>query len=268
MGSGADGPSGVQGQSPWPSIPLPDHNIPVTYARQFALPFPAERRYLPEDFLMGACNEDALAWIEAPGAWPALRLAVHGEEGIGKTHLLHVFSARHGAALLPATAVRRLVPPPEAAALAIDDADSVVDEVALLHVLNAAAERGVPVLLAARTPPARWDFRLPDLVSRLRAAPVVALLAPDDGLLRALLARLLSDHQLRVPAWLPDFLLTRLPRTGGALREAAARLDRLSLAAGGTITRRTAQCVADEFGVPAHPDENEKSPEDEPPGFF
>ena len=47
----------------------------------------------------------------------------------------------------------------------------------------------VPVLLAARAPPARWNFRLPDLVSRLRATPTVALLAPDDGLLRALLAR-------------------------------------------------------------------------------
>jgi chromosomal replication initiation ATPase DnaA len=134
--------------------------------------------------------------------------------------------------------------------------------------LNAASERGVPVLLTARTPPARWDFRLPDLVSRLRATPTVALLAPDDDLLRALLARLLSDHQLRVPERLQDFLLARLPRTGGALREAAARLDRLSLAEGGTITRKMAQCVVDELGTHAAANPNEKSPEDEPPSLF
>jgi chromosomal replication initiation ATPase DnaA len=96
----------------------------------------------------------------------------------------------------------------------------------------------------------------------------VALLAPDDGLLRALLARLLADHQLRVAERLQDFLLARLPRTGGALREAAARLDRLSLAEGGMITRRIAQCVVDELGAAADADDHEKSPEDEPPGLF
>jgi chromosomal replication initiation ATPase DnaA len=237
-------------------------------SHQFALPFAYEHRYAPEEFLVGACNEDALAWIEAPGDWPTRRLAIYGEEGTGKTHLLHVFAARHHAALLPAEAVRRLAPPPDVAALAIDDADSVVDEVALLHLLNAAAERGIPVLLAARVPPARWGFRLPDLVSRLRATPTVALLAPDDELLRALLARLLADHQLRVAERLQDFLLARLPRTGGALREAAARLDRLSLAEGGMIARRIAQCVVDQLGAAEDGGEHEKSPEDEPPGLF
>ena len=250
---------------------------------QFALPFPSEPLYAESDFLPAACNEDALAWIAAPKFWPGLRLAVHGGEGTGKTHLLHVFAATCHAALLPAAAVRRLVPPPDAASLAIDDADGVVDEVALLHLLNVAAERHVPVLLAARTPPSRWDFRLPDLVSRLRATASVGLLAPDDGLLRALLVRLLSDHQLRVPEWLPDFLLARLPRTGGALREAAARLDHLSLAGGGGITRAIAKRVveelgaeelgaeelgAEELGAEVPPDKHEKSPGDEPPGLF
>jgi chromosomal replication initiation ATPase DnaA len=235
---------------------------------QFALPFPSEPLYAAPDFLAGACNEEALAWIAAPGSWPGLRLTVYGEEGTGKTHLLHVFAARHHAALLPAAAVRRLMPPPEAASLAIDDADSVVDEVGLLHLLNSAAERQVPVLLAARLPPSRWGFGLPDLVSRLRATASVGLLAPDDGLLRALLARLLSDHQLRVPEWLPDFLLARLPRTGGALREAAARLDHLSLAGGGGITRAIAKRVVDDFGDDPPADEHEKSPADEPPGLL
>ncbi len=240
----------------------------MTHAHQFALPFPHDHSYAPEDFLAGACNEAALAWLEAPAAWPAARLAVHGEAGTGKTHFLHVFAVRHHAALLPASSIRRLVPPPAAAALGIDDADSVADETALLHVLNAAAERGVPVLLTARAPPARWGFQLPDLVSRLRATPAVELLPPDDGLLRALLARLLADHQLLVPEKLQDFLLARLPRTGGALREAALRLDRLSLAEGGTITRRMAQCVVDELGARFDADGQQKSPEDEPPGFL
>jgi chromosomal replication initiation ATPase DnaA len=218
-------------------------NAAVTFARQFALPFPQADHYAPADFLPGACNATALAWMAAPRAWPALRLLVHGPVGAGKTHLLHLFAARHGAALLPAAALRRLEPPPEAAALALDDADDVPDPRALLHVLNAAAERGTPVLLAARTPPAAWTIELPDLASRLRATTSVAVLLPEDDLLRPLLARLLADRQLIVPEKLQDFLLARLPRSGGALREAAARLDRLSLAEGRTVSRDIAARV-------------------------
>jgi chromosomal replication initiation ATPase DnaA len=223
------------------------HNANVTFARQFALPFTTEAPYVAADFFPSACNAGALAWLDDVSAWPSLRLAVHGAEGTGKTHLLHYFAARHQAAILPANAVRRFAPPPDAPALGIDDADSVVDAEALLHLLNAAAERGMPVLLTGRAAPAHWDFKLPDLVSRLRATAAVALGDPDDDLLKALLARLLSDRQMAVPERLQNFLLARLPRTGHALREAAARLDRYSLAEGRAVTPNMAQRVIDEF---------------------
>jgi chromosomal replication initiation ATPase DnaA len=152
-----------------------------------------------------------------------------------------VFAARAGAALVPGESVRDVGEPPQRA-LAIDDAESAAPE-PLLHLLNAAAEARVPVLLAGRAPPARWDFALPDLVSRLRALTSVALQAPDDALLRALLARLLADRQLVVAEPVQEFLLARLPRTGAALREAAARLDQASLASGGRVTRTMAADV-------------------------
>ena len=237
----------------------------MTYARQFALPFPQHAFYAPEDFLPGACNEAALAWLAQPRAWPLLRLLVHGPDGAGKTHLLHVFAARHEAALLPASAIRRLEPPPDAPALAIDDADDVTDQLALLHVLNAAAERAMPVLLGARTPPAAWPIGLADLASRMDLGQPDVLLALL--ILGTLLARLLSDRQLRVPEKLQDFLLARLPRSGGALREAAARLDRLSLAEGRTVSRPMAALVVQELGVGDAADGQEKSPGAEPPGL-
>ena len=254
-------------QRSWPCHPA-RANMPltVTYARQFALPFPQHHHYAPQDFLPGACNEAARAWLADPAAWPSQRLLVHGPDGAGKTHLLHVFAARHHAALLPAQAVRRLEPPPDAAALAIDDADSVADPRSLLHIMNAAAERGMPLLLSARMAPAHWPPSLPDLASRLRATTSVALSLPDDDLLRSLLARLLADRQLPVPEKLQDFLLARLPRTGGALREAVARLDRLQLAEGRHVSRAMAAQVTAELGA-APDNEQEKGPGEAPPGL-
>ena len=70
------------------------------------------------------------------------------------------------------------------------------DETALLHLLNAAGEAGLPILLAAPAPPSRWPVRLPDLASRLRAITAVEIGPPEDALLRTLLARLLAERQL------------------------------------------------------------------------
>ncbi|HEY2621685.1 MAG TPA: hypothetical protein VGI78_30415, partial [Acetobacteraceae bacterium] len=116
-----------------------------------------------------------------------------------------------------------------AAGLALDDADAVGDETALLHLLNAASEARLPVLLAARAPPSRWIVRLPDLASRLRAITAVELGPPEDTLLRALLVRMLADRQLRPPEALQEWLVRRLPRSAAALREAVARLDAAAL---------------------------------------
>ena len=137
-------------------------------------------------------------------------------------------------------------PPPR---LALDDADSHPDEAALLHLLNHARESGVRLLLAGRTPPSRWKVRLPDLASRLRAVTTVAIGAAEDELLAALLMRLFAERQLSVSAAVQDFLLTHLPRTPGALREAVARLDRRALALGGRISRPLAAAVVCELSA-------------------
>ena len=64
---------------------------------------------------------------------------------------------------------------------------------------------------------------LPDLASRLRALPVVALDTPDDALLRAVIVKLFADRQLAVDESLVGFLVNRIERSFAAAREAVAR---------------------------------------------
>ncbi len=216
--------------------------------RQLPLPFIHEATYDPADFLPDASNEAALAWLDAP--WPGQRLAVWGEPGCGKTHLLHVWAARSGATLVRAlddAAAARLSQ--QAGGLAVDDADAAPEQ-PLLHLLNAAAEAGRPVLLAARTAPSRWPTRLPDLASRLRAVASVELTPPGDDLLRTLFASLLAARQLVAPEPLQRWMLLRLPRHPAALRAAASQLDYATMAAGGRVTQAIAtevvgRCDAD-----------------------
>ena len=117
----------------------------------------------------------------------------------------------------------------------------------LLHLLNGAAEAGCQVLLAARAAPSRWPTRLPDLASRLRAVTAVDIAPPGDAMLRTLFASLLAGRQLAVPDQVQHWLLLRLPREPGALREVAARLDRTALAAGRRVTHAIAAQVLAEL---------------------
>ncbi|MBV9786260.1 MAG: chromosomal replication initiator DnaA [Acidisphaera sp.] len=209
--------------------------------RQLGLPFAHTPAFA--EFLPAPSNEAARRWLTRCAEWPEGRLALWGEAGCGKTHLLHLWA---GAVPLAGPALRGL---PEIAGerLAIDDADACPDEPALLHLLNAAAEAGTPALLAARTPPSRWPVRLADLQSRLRAITAVEIGPPEDALLKALLERLLAERQLPVAPALQEWLLLRLPRTAGAVREAVARLDAAALAAGGGVTRALAASVLGEL---------------------
>ncbi len=217
--------------------------------RQLALPFRHEPDYRHAPILQDACNAAALAWLARTDAWPEGRLALWGGAGCGKTHLLALWAEARGARCWSGPSLREWSDPPGADArgtggIAIDDADLAPEE-PLLHLLNASAEAGCPVLLAARTPPARWPIRLPDLASRMRAITAVEIGAADENLLRALLLRLLGERQLAVSYAVQEWLLLRLPRTPGAIREAAARLDRLALASGAKVTRATALGVLD-----------------------
>jgi len=211
-------------------------------SRQLALPFPHRPGFSRGSFIPAGSNAAARGWLARTADWPDRRLALWGEAGRGKTHLLRVWAERHGAALLDAAALRSLPALPQAP-VALDDADLCPEAPALLHLLNAAGEAGVLVLLAGRTPPARWPVKLADLRSRLRAVATVEIGPPEDGLLRALLASLLAERQLAVAPEVQDWLLARLPRSAAALREAAARLDRASLAAGRPVGRLLAASV-------------------------
>lgn len=219
----------------------------MTQRDQLPLPFPHEPTFAQADFLEAPSNEAALTWLGQTADWPDQRLALWGEPGVGKTHLLRLWAERSGASLLTGATLRDLPLPSHSGGIAIDDADTIPDEIALLHLLNLTREAGLPTLLAGRSPPARWPVRLPDLASRLRSITAVEIGRLEDQFLRELLSRLLADRQLGAAQSLQDWLLRRLGRSPAALREAVARLDRAGLAAGRPITRPLAAAVLSEM---------------------
>lgn len=205
---------------------------------QLPLPLFPPPAFRAEEFIPDASNAEALRWLDTPAGWPNRRLVLAGPHGTGKSHLLAVSAARHGWSLLPAAALRGL-PEAPARGVALDDADAPGEEASLFHLLNACAEAGLPVLMAAPRPPAQWRIGLPDLRSRLAASGLATLAEPSEALLDALWRKQLAERQLAVDPALLAQLRRRLPRDAATVAAAAARLDRASLAAG-RLTRPVA----------------------------
>ncbi len=208
-----------------------------------------------EALAVGACNAEAVAWIDAWPAWPAPAVVVHGPAGGGKTHLVHAFAEKSGAAVMTGARLAEADAPALAAAgaVAVDDADGVAGtagEQPLLHLYNLMNEQGGALFLTARTPVRDWPLRLPDLASRLRAAPTAAITLPDDALFAAVLQKLFADRQLDPGEAVINYLLTHMERSFAAARNLVAAADRRALAERKGITVPLVRGVL-EAGPPA-----------------
>jgi chromosomal replication initiation ATPase DnaA len=210
--------------------------------RQLALALNHAENYAREEFLSGPSNEEALQLVDCWPDWPANVIALIGPEGSGKTHLAMIWAAAAGARVLAARAVREDELPSALAtgALVVEDAAAAADERALFHLINLAREAKSFLLFTARTAPASWPAAVPDLISRLRALPVVSLRAPDDQLLRAVIVKLAADRQLTLDESVVRYLSTHIERSLAAARAAVIALDHEALRQGRPVTRALA----------------------------
>jgi chromosomal replication initiation ATPase DnaA len=207
-----------------------------------ALPPPT---YAREDFVVAEGNREALAWIDRWPDWPAPALSLNGPTGCGKTHLGRIWAARSSAIVMTGadldgmsvTDLTRLAA--TSPAIVIEGAER-APERGLFHLYNLVRERGGHILLISAEPPARWSIALPDLASRLRAAPATAVAPPDDELLGSIILKQLSDRQLHAGAGVVQYLVSHMERSADAARRVVAALDGRALTERREIDRRLA----------------------------
>jgi len=211
--------------------------------RQLALALEHAESFAREDFLTGPSNLAALRLIEQWPDWPDRMVLLVGPEGSGKSHLAAIWAQAAGARSMAARALvsERIPGALATGVLVVEDLRAgAFDERALFHLINLAREERASVLLTARSAPAGWTIETPDLASRLRALPLIALAPPDDTLLRALIFKLFADRQIAVDESLVSFLVTRIERSFAGVRAAVAALDEEALRLQRPVTRALA----------------------------
>jgi len=195
---------------------------------QFVLPIPPRDNLTRADFLAAPGNARALAFLDSFPAWPAPAAALYGPSASGKSHLVRIWAAQAGAAVLRAADLAEAPAAALSGPVAVEDVDAapgLAHEAALFALL----ERGDPLLLTGRAPPVEWRVGLPDLASRYAALLAFGLGAPDDELLARLAAKLFADRQLAVPEAVVRLMVERLARDPSAIRDFVARADARAL---------------------------------------
>lgn len=221
--------------------------------KQLPLPLPFRTARGRDAFFISDANAQAVAILDHPENWAQNTILLLGPSGSGKSHLAGIWADDHGATLAgdlgQITAETALPDAP----LLIDDLDqrllTPANETAMFHIFNHMRAAGLPMLITASTPPPQWGMTLPDLISRMEATQNVAIRAPDDHLLAAVLMKHFADRQLSPPPNLIPYLTRQMDRSFASAAQIVARLDHETLAQKRPLTRRLAAQIMAE-GTP------------------
>jgi chromosomal replication initiation ATPase DnaA len=184
-----------------------------------------------EDLIVSDPLSAAIALIDRWPDWPSPVVILCGPAGAGKTHLAEIWRERADASVLDlAGSTSRALEAARTHPVILEDVDrKAIDETALFHLINEVRSTGSFLMMTSRLWPAAWPVSLPDLTSRLKAATVVEIGGPDDGLLAQVIVKLFADRQIAIDPKVVDYLVARMERSFDAASWLVAEMDRVAL---------------------------------------
>lgn len=200
-----------------------------------------------EDFIVAKCNEDAFKAVDSWPNWLYFALCLYGTKGCGKSHLANLFAqkvqqinphifrvysieAKTADCYLPENLFA------DSPALVIENLCEKIDNEAMFHLYNYYRDHGGYILFLSEEAPARLNFSLPDLQSRINAVPAIQIGQPDDEMLTMLLLKLFNDRQLKVTPEILRYAVSNMVRSFSYAQKLIDEADRISLIKKSPIT--------------------------------
>jgi chromosomal replication initiation ATPase DnaA len=227
--------------------------IPVSpiKPRQLPLDLGHQPGYSRDELIVTPSNAAAVALIDQWPEWPAGFMIMAGPNGSGKSHLASIWADKSDALIVDSTIEGEIENAARANSNVLIDGigDRHLDEKALFHLINATREAGRHLLITSRRWPSQWPVTLPDLMSRIKSAPMVEISEPDDDLLYGVITKLFADRQIAVDNLIVRFLVSRIERSLATAQNIVARIDRAALEQRVRVTRQLASSVLTEMDL-------------------
>ena len=208
---------------------------------QILFDFKFNKNYLDQDYCLSSSNQDAYNLINSWPKWIKKTINLYGEKFSGKSHLasiferkttcIKVFSEEFSDETIQNFKTKQT--------LIIEDLDENFSENLLYTVLNIIEQENKYLLITSLEPLNKFNFKLPDLISRIRNCLIIGIKTPDDNLIFALLIKSLSDRQINIDKKLIEYIIKRIDRSYEKIFLFINKIDKLSLKKGEPINLST-----------------------------
>ncbi len=210
---------------------------------QYSFEFDFGKNFEVENFLVSPSNEKIYNYLSQwPEGWNGGRYSnivfLFGKKFSGKTHLAKIWQDQTKAALLDFqlineelaendTAIDKIISEfKEKESFIIENLlPNSFNENFLLHLINLCVEEKKFLLITSEFPLSQFNFKLPDLESRMKSLMHFEIEEPDSELMQSILFKRFSDLNLRVGNDVVNFLLTRMERSFQAIENVVMKIN-------------------------------------------
>ena len=205
---------------------------------QLVLKFPTNKIYLKEDYYVSPSNKEAYDLINSWPKWIKRIVNIFGPSGSGKTHLSSILKTKTSTLQVEANSIDDEIffKFKTKEALIIDNLDENISENLLFSLWNSAIQDNKYLLVNSIKPIVKYKFKLPDLKSRVSSSLMVGINLPNDDLISVILAKNLSDKQIKIEKKHIDFIIKRIDRSYENISRFISTLDKYSLKKGSPFT--------------------------------
>ena len=204
---------------------------------QVLFDFKFDKNYLEQDYYLSSCNQEAYSLINCWPKWIKKTINLHGEKFSGKSHLASIFEKKTTCIKIFSKefSEETIKNFKTKQALIIEDLDNNFSENLLYTILNIIEQENKYLLITSLQPLNKFNFKLPDLISRIKNCLIIGIKQPDDNLIYALLVKYLSDRQINIDKKLVEYIIKRVDRSYEKIFLFIHKIDKLSLKKGKPI---------------------------------
>ena len=205
---------------------------------QLILKFPNTEAYLKEDFYVSESNQKAYDFINIWPKWIKKVVNIFGPSGSGKTHLTSILKKKTTVLIKQSDQLSDKIffEFKTKEVLIIENLKNKVSEKLLYSLWNTAAQDNKFLIITSKKPINQYNFKLPDLKSRISDMIAIGINLPSDDLISVILAKNFSDRQIQVEKKHIDYIIKRIDRSYEKISQFVTTLDKHSLKKGSSFS--------------------------------